>query len=544
MSFCAILFGTDVDVEHTAYLCDRSEASTIPTLLVAPSQAAKNGERDRPAYNSSGDHNVRFHEGTWVAVDDEADGEYYDEDDDWAEYDDIDPQAAYYKSLLGRYNTLRNTLANADRKELAALTKANPDQYANVILPHTKSDWRYTFDNKYPTPAMIAQLDDKGLYRALEYVSEVLIIGDTISKQKSCWLWALLALAGDSGTLDYYKVGRIRELGHKAGQLSIRLRRGERRDAYRSQEDDAEDGEVSVHGYEELGAQESSFVPEDRVEDDVTDEDEDNYEPPVDIGGQFDGPTEGQTHGRPARPAKTAEQDDMSSSDDEGEIPDDEEDAPADLEAARARLLAQLGDNLVSDSIPNPRIPAHQLKGKGEAHKEPRTGMSHRHNGKRCHDPSCKTIKARQEAQRKANLRTSQVAETNGSSATVSKSSTQAEKPVGTLRGERPGTQPKRTHEEALAEARKQAMSMPQDTDPAAFLAYLDPELRRAVLANQNGGVAELEAGDECEERVEVTDKRPDVDVDVNTKVTIDMILTVVGECYGQRDLLAHREVW
>jgi hypothetical protein len=32
--------------------------------------------------------------------------------------------------------------------------------------------------------------------------------------------------------------------------------------------------------------------------------------------------------------------------------------------------------------------------------------------------------------------------------------------------------------------------------------------------------------------------------VDMNTRVTIDMILTVVAECYGQKDLLKFREVW
>lgn len=578
---------------HTAYLCDRSEASTIPTLLVAPSQAPQNGERDRSSYNDCvGNQCVRFHEGTWVAVDDVADGGHYNEDDEWSQYDDIDAQAAYYKSLLGRYKALRNTLADADPRELAALVKADPEKYANVRAPYYKSDWRYAFDNKYPTPALVAQLDDKGLYRALEYVSEVLIIGDTISKQKSCWIWTLLALVGDSGTLDYYKVGRIRELGHKAGQLSIRLRSGERRDAHRvEEEDDAEQWEVEgegndeedPHGEMELGEEpevhDTPLAPTEQrqgVEDGEVDVDEEDYEPPVDIDSQFDGAVERRTQEGPAQTTNKDHEADLSSSEDEGEIKDDDaeekEDTPADLEAARARLLAQLGDNLVTDSIPDPEITEDQLEEKQQAHVEPRKSGRHRHNGKWCNDPSCKMTKARQDAHRKAALRATQGAKTNGSASATPSQSKETVKHAAKLQRqeEQPGNQPKRSHEEALAEARKQAVGLPEDTDPATFLASLDPELRRAVLLDQDEGLlanlppeiaAEARYHDRQDQnRDDVSEQQSErdsssvsdsgsesvkvTDVDLNTKVTIDMILTVVGECYGQRDLLRYREVW
>ncbi|KAF2438710.1 hypothetical protein P171DRAFT_525835 [Karstenula rhodostoma CBS 690.94] len=573
----------DTTREALAYLRSvRSEASTIPTLLVAPPQAPKNGERDRSTYNDGvGDHRVRFHEGTWVAVDDDADRGYYDEDDEWSQHDDIDPQAAYYNSLLRRYTALRNRLANADPRELAALVKADPEKYANVRVPYYKSDWRYAFDNKYPTPALIAQLDDKGLYRALEYVSEVLIIGDTISKQKSCWIWTLLALAGDSGTLDYYKVGRIRELGHKAGQLSIRLRSGERRDAHRLEEgDDAEQWEVEGEGDEEEvefdgepEARETPSAPQEQrqgVKGGEVVEVEEDYEPPLDIGGHFDGAAEQQTQAPPAQPANKGHEDDMSSSEDEGEIKDDdaEEDTPADLEAARARLLAQLGDNLVTDSIPDLKVPAHQLREKQQAHGEQRQNGRHRHNGKWCKDPSCQMSKARQEAHRRAALRATQGAKTNGSSPATPSQAKESMKPTQTTQRqeEQPAKQPKRSHEQALAEARKQAVGLPEDTDPATFLASLDPELRRAVLADQdvsllaklppeiaaearyyNGvnDVSEQQSEQESSRDLDSEGKNAkEVDVDLNTRVTIDTILTVVGECYGQRDLLRYREAW
>jgi hypothetical protein len=602
-------------------------------------------------YNDGvGDYRAVYRDGTWVAVDEGADGGYYDEDDEWSQYEDeVDPQAAYYKSLLGRYKALRSTLANADSRDLAALVEADPDKYANVRVPYHKSDWRYAFDNRHPTPALVAQIDDRVLYRALEYVSDVLIIGDTISKQKSCWIWTLLASVGESGTLDYYKVGRIRELGHKAGQLSIRLRSGEWRDNPRDEEEvDAEDWEVEgdvnaedeaeeeaeedeqdeIEAGGEPQAQNARSAPKEQlqdVEDGEVDEDEEDYEPPMVISGQFDGTTEQHSPARPVQPANERHNDDdVSGSEDEGEIIDDdphEEDTPAALEAARARLLAQLGDNLVTESIPDRKIPAHQLKGKQQAHwDEPRKRGRHRHNGKVCRDSSCQMNKARQDAHRRAALRAAQSGKTKGNNPAAPSESKQGTKPAEDpqrhdAQSEQPAfvsseadrqaeddvfvaavavhthnmlpaaayvaaednsstPPPKKrlnsSHEDAVAEARSQAAGLPEDTDPVTFLDSLDPELRRAVLMDQDEDLlaqlpieiaAEARAYARCddgehgaEQRLFDAKEQPsggeesegeyEQDVDLNTRVTIDMILTVVGECYGQRDLLKFRETW
>jgi len=45
---------------------------------------------------------------------------------------------------------------------------------------------------------------------------------------------------------------------------------------------------------------------------------------------------------------------------------------------------------------------------------------------------------------------------------------------------------------------------------------------------------------------VEIDIPREETDEEMrrNTRATVDMIITVVGEVYGQRDLLEFREVW
>lgn len=500
MCIIRLLFVAWIDIVHTAYLCDRSEASTIPTLLVAPPQAPKNNDSDsdsdRSIYgNNVGDHRAIYQDGTWVAVDHDTTGGYYEEE--WYDdEEDMDPQDAYYKSLLVRYDTLRKTLATADPQELAALVKANPQKYANVRLPYYKSDWRYAFDNKFPTPALVAQIDDKTLYRALEYLAEVLAVNETISKQKSTWAWTLLALVGERGTLDFYREGRVRELGHKAGQLSIRLRNGEYHRAYEREEDSDEesgiDGEDQDNELSWLG------------------DDEDDRDSLIDVGDQWDSSTEP----KPTEPGPPA--DEMAISEDEGEVKEDtleDEEEPSALEAARARLLAQLGDNLVKESIPDRKVPAHQLKGK-----------RHRHNGKVCRDPACRV-------HRKANLQAAQDEKHKVATASSpTKPSKKAQLPANvqqqdtnpksssagegnaTVQEELKGREEKQSHQ-ATASSMQQvdASASPEPTDSRS--APCDSKLSK-------------------EEGV------------LNTKVAVDMILTVVGDRYGQRDLLRFREAW
>jgi hypothetical protein len=133
-----------------------------------------------------------------------------------------------------------------------------------------------------------------------------------------------------------------------------------------------------------------------------------------------------------------------------------------------------------------------------------------------------------------------------------------------------PKTPPKPSHKDALAEARNQATGLPEDTDPVTFLDSLDPKLRRAVLMDQDEILlaqlpleiaAEARAYARCDDSEHGAEQRlldakdesssgeeseggRGQEVDLNTRVTIDMILTVVGECYGQRDLLRFRETW
>jgi hypothetical protein len=467
--------------EHTAYLCDRSEASAIPTLLIAASGVTDN-ETDRSMYsNGRGDHRAVYRDGLWVGVDPDAARQ---SEDSWFEEPvDLDPREQSYKSILRRYERLRATLANADPKELTALRKANPTRYKILPLPVKRQAWLSTLDREFPTPARLAQIDEWNVFCALQYCAESLGRDKVISKEKSCWIWSLLALAGEKGTLDYYRAGRIRDLGHKAGQLSVLLRNGAR---------PGPPGDNEHEDVEEWHA--DSEVTE--GEDEAQDDDDDAPPPAKAIGAQVDGTEE--------KDADSDNSADMSMSEDEGEIRDDDaaesEDKTSGLQEARARLLAQLGDRLVQPSIPPSKAAGYR---KDESNRNNfRTEHKEENADAKLTQPPTKTYASRAEAE----------------------------------------WQRQKMREEALAKAK-----------PTQDLAQTDAAVTAVTLADSTTSSAK---DPEATSRGQATPGQENIfkhgqeeshqvgRIDLNTRVTIDMILTVVAECYGQRDLLRYRKEW
>ena len=516
--------------------------------------------------NGRGDHRAVYNDGTWVAVDADASRQSKDH---WSETSaDLDPQEQYYKSLLRRYETLRGTLANADLKELTALVEANPSQYTDMEPPSSRKAWLSTLDRNFPTPARVARINEWNTFCALQYCAETLDRYETISKEKSCWIWTLLALAGEKGTLDYYRAGRIRDLGHKAGQLSKLLHSGARpRPPEDDEHEDVEewyaDGEGTEGEDEEHKAGDTTSsvgdgnLGEVPLEDEERDQDEEGevtelpeYDRPGtnSIGEQVDGADErgADVHSRANQ--KNSESDDsadMSMSEDEGEIQEEDEaevkGGSTGLEEARARLLAQLGDRLVQPSVPPPKGPRQG----SQVHNAPRPGSRHRHNGKVCHDSACRFAdRSRKDGSNKNAPRAEQNSETPGLRPTppptnVYASRTEAE------------SQRQKMREEVLAKA-KPKDDLEYGDAPATAMSGLGETLpssrdSKSVSRTQATCNLRVSAEDGTKDKYDEDSDDSMVEtnpVDLNTRVTLDMILTVVAECYGQRDLLRYREVW
>jgi hypothetical protein len=511
-------------------------------------------EAARTIYNDGrGDCRIRYEDGTWVAVDVDTSGY-----DNWLEdAEELDPQEWYYKSLLKRYNSLRETLANVDPQKLAALAEADPDRFAKARIPSKRKDWLQTIEIKYPTPALAAQMWHANLFNALEYCAEALGGHDAISKQMSCWIWTLLALVGDKGTLEYRYAGRVRELGLKAGQLGLRLRNGNTVDSRKNNdgddveqwavEDEGTDGEEDIEDIPEHESNVSEGANETSSEkapmengDKLSCLAETNIRSQlpltlgvenIGLGKQLDGVDERAVTAAAPQDAKQHKRDDdaeMSISDDEGEVQEDSTSKHAseadDVEAARARLLAQLGERLVQTSVPAPSPGYHPGYQK---HGPSGQGGRHRHNGKVCHDANCRITKRRNKV--------------NGQDTYLEKASTPPSAPRFPSRAEAE-VQRQKLREEELSKARGEGLEYdesPTTTKP------------QEEAVNQNQKPSSTPASTETKIQIGPSyDSSSDshmndvVPVDLNTRVTIDMILTVVAECYGQKDLLRYREMW
>jgi hypothetical protein len=477
-------------------------------------------------------------------------------------------QEHYYKMLLKRYRALRSSLSEYP-------TNGNqPTQQNKDEPPRNRHEWLYILNREYPTPAQIAKLDDHNVARGLKYSAHGMERSDAISKQKSCWIWALLAKASEVDTMLSERISPIRELAIKAGQLSIQLRNAQAQRLETDHEyEDAEDWvvdnvEPDYEGSEYSSDEDSELLNADSklLELDIERPDEDSKLLANGIESRKEATKLPQTNTKNEHELQqhdsTDSGADMSMSED-GEIQDDEE--PATLEEARARLLAQLGDRLVQPQT-NTNLQARQgnkvcsleSPGKVKSSTLPSAtsassarGGRHKHNGKFCHDPSCAVEERRRLAHQSAGRRSAQ--------GHREKSSSPAER-----------TLPSRAEAEAQRQAmRKQELSHVEPknvVEPSNAWASLDGSsdinnTDKALKSAQKVFTSRAEAEDYRKAQRELeTSHTPviapelatqdDVEMetvdipDLNTRVTIDMILTIAAECYGQKDLLKYRDSW
>jgi hypothetical protein len=321
-------------------------------------------------------------------------------------------------------------------------------------------------EREYPTPAQILQMDERAVLKGLEYCAHALRRFDTISNQKGCWIWTLLALLRDKGTMDHWKMAQVRDIGCRAGQLGAELRRGAVTCSYAdiAEDSDADNDERST----------SQDVDEGEEYEDEEDEEGMQVHPaheaeqPKTHKTQNQGPSETSTSTQAQVPSQESADDseaEMSMSEDEDEKQGNSDNEAVDLEKARARLLAQLGDRLVQPGI---RTTGHS----------PDSGTPHTENGQVPQDVALGQ-----------------------------------DKPVNRSFPSR-------------AEAERQRQQMREQE-------------RRQETEKEESRIQQHEA-----QVVAANQIHSMTAVDLNTRVTIDMILTVVADCYGQIDLLKFREVW
>jgi hypothetical protein len=406
--------------------------------------------------HSTANQRVLCQDGAWFAIDEEDDHVFEDED-----AEQLSPQEGYYKQLLKRFQALRNAFLEMKLQGLPQGQDPDTDQ-SHTGPPRSRHDWHCTIEREYPRPIQILKMDERAILKGLVYCAHAVGRFDTISSQKSCWIWSLLACLSDSGALDHWKMGQVRDIGCRAGQLGAKLRRG-----------------IALHSYTDEGVGEERNNQSDKcsASQDIEEEEADlkvvttahtphepeHTKPYVDKTQKEGLSADTQTQALSEDAVGDSEAE-MSISEDEKQ--GDSDDEAVDLEKARARLLAQLGDRLVQPGIHTSGQHSHEL---GESQHRDRQAA---HNVAREQDkPVTRSFPSRVEAER----------------------------------------QRQQIREQELRQEAERDKSRAQRRE------------------------AKAPAGDQSHSMTAV---------DLNTRVTIDMILTVVAECYGQKDLLKFREAW
>lgn len=203
-----------------------------------------------------GDTRALYEDGAWIARADYDIGYSREASSSYSE--ELFPQEQYYKKLLWRYRALRKKLQELPRSQATSSEGVASKDIATEI-PKDRHSWLYSLDREYPSPALASRMNEQDVFHGLKYCAQSLDRFRSITKQKSCWIWTLLAKSSEVGLLDYVRVGNIRDLGHKAGQLGMRLRNGMDRDSDSDSEiEEVEDWEADGDGVEEEDDEHSS----------------------------------------------------------------------------------------------------------------------------------------------------------------------------------------------------------------------------------------------------------------------------------------------
>jgi hypothetical protein len=438
-------------------------------------------------YNSGrGDMRAVYEDGAWIARDKWApESTPSGSTDDLSE---LDPQEQYYKQLLRRYEAQRKHFQRPPSPAQPSRPKKDTEERVITRIPWSRHEWLHVLDREYPTPALLSGFDEQNVFRGLKYCAHSLDRFESITRQKGCWIWALLAKAPEVGVLDYMKAGSIRDLGHKAGQFSTRLRSGTARRPH-SDEESEEEGEWEAEGdgIEEEVSEHSS----------AAESSEARASEKEDLSMALNG------HTSKEHVSEESEAD-MSMSEDEA--PRKAE--PKTLEEARERLLAQLGDRLV----------------------QPATSSITQDSGMEKTEKIDGVIPEAEEGEIKDQEGAAQ-------SKKVFNSRHEAEIYRQQLR--------EKEQEKAQEKAQEQAQEHVHGKGQEHVQAKTQNQANKHEpdIATQQEDQLQREAANTSTSTSDVEPKELKIP-DLNTRVTIDMILTVVAERYGQRDLLRFRELW
>lgn len=198
----------------------RSEAKTVPNLLVAPVSPTVQSKRndlyeDYPqGYYSNGAY-------TATPLPPSNPNQTYT---NGGQKEDQDPQEAYYSSLCARFTELTEMLQHPAPRA----AQDNTDVY--YLDWSKRRPWRGRVLKSAPTMVLLAQLTQESVICGLEVLGSLLTLANLKGKKGKnigAWIWGLLGRCREVGQMGSEEVGVLRDLGKQSVWLLRRISAGE-----------------------------------------------------------------------------------------------------------------------------------------------------------------------------------------------------------------------------------------------------------------------------------------------------------------------------
>jgi hypothetical protein len=199
----------------------RQEATGIPNLLVAPRTPPSSDSREIYE-NGVGDFRGYYEDGAYIA----SAQSFADSSEIIDEEAGVDPQLAYFDSILSRYESLKEQLQQTPPPDaVKKLDQYHPTHVA-ALNSYMAKWWIQRLKNSEPLPVQIACMNKKSVLRLLGLITQGSLLkrGSEVGAGPSQWAWALLARLPERGELNSDEIGVIRELGKKAVLIAMGLR--------------------------------------------------------------------------------------------------------------------------------------------------------------------------------------------------------------------------------------------------------------------------------------------------------------------------------
>ena len=149
--------------------------------------------------------------------------------------EDIDPQEAYYASLMDRFQALRSVLhsplpksARIAPKYLISGNMVPAAAKAYSLHGATHKQWRYELTHTEPPAQVLACMTQEGVIRGLFRLETMLsksnLHASPSGKVLGAWCWGLLGRCKDLGEMSSEEVAMLRMVGKTALRLGQKLR--------------------------------------------------------------------------------------------------------------------------------------------------------------------------------------------------------------------------------------------------------------------------------------------------------------------------------